>query len=59
MVIVVGAITGICNRIFRIEAIDLFELVHQRHKAVHVASVLIHLYYCYIFIRDTDLDIIG
>lgn len=56
---VVGALTGICNWISRIESVDLLELFHQRHKTVHVTVVLIHIYCCYIFICDTDLDIIG
>lgn len=58
-VIVVGTIAGICNRIFRIESIEVFELVHQRHKAAHIAAVLIHLYDGYIFLCGTHLDIIG
>ena len=37
-VIVVRTITGICNWIFRIESVDIFEFFHQRYKAVHVAA---------------------
>ena len=35
-VIVVGTISGICDRVLRIKAIGIPELIHERNKAVHI-----------------------
>ena len=38
---------------------DLMEFFHEGDKAVHVRAVLVNIYDSDIFIRDTDLDVIG
>ena len=57
-VVVIGSVTGICNRILRVETIDVPKSIHQRNKAVHVCTILVYVNNCYIFICNSDLDVV-
>ena len=35
-VVVVRTVSGICDRVLRIKAVDIPELIHKRNKAVHI-----------------------
>ena len=57
-IVVIRTIAGIRHRILWIEAINVLKALHERYKAVHVRTVLVHIDYCYVFISNTDLDIV-
>ena len=57
-IVVIRTIAGIRHRILWIEAINVLKALHERYKAVHVSTVLVHIDYCYVFISNTDLDIV-
>ena len=58
-IVVIRAVTGIRDRILWIEAINVLKVLHQRYKAVHVRTLLVHIDYRDVFIRNADLDVIG
>ena len=57
-IIVVWAISSICHRIFGIESISLFEVLHQRNETIHIRTIMVHVNNCNIFICYTNLYII-
>ena len=57
-VVVVRSVTGICDGVFGVKTIQRLELLHKRNKAVHIRTVLHHIYDSDIFICDPDLNIV-
>ena len=49
---------SICHRILGIEAIRLFEVLHQRNETVHIGTIMVHVNNCDIFICYTNLYIV-
>ena len=56
-IVIIRAVTGICYRIFGVEAINIMELIHEGMKSPYLNGIGSHQQPL-LLIRHTDLDII-